>query len=179
MLESDNSLILGLKQGDKNAFEFIYKKFHQRLFTFCNKLMLNSDDADDVVQRVFITLWEQREKVHIEKTLTGYIYALARNIAYNDLKQAIHKTTAYELYVNSKDSYLDIEKDEVLFKELIGVLNDLIEQLPPQRRLIFRLNRFYKLTYRTISQKLNITENTVDTQIRRALDFLRKRFEKY
>jgi RNA polymerase sigma-70 factor (ECF subfamily) len=178
-LESDNDLIKGLKQGEIKAFESIYKKFHLRLYSFCSKLLLNGDDADDVVQKVFITLWEQRERINIEKTLTGYIYTVARNIAYNDLKLAIHKTTAYESLINSKSNFHDIEKDEVLFNELTTVLNNLIEQLPPQRRLIFRLNRFYNLTYKAISHKLNISENTVDTQIRRALDFLKKKFEKY
>ncbi len=178
-MESDNELIQGLKHGDIKAFESIYKKFHQRLYSFCSKLLLNDDDADDVVQKVFITLWEHRERINIEKTLAGYIFTLARNTAYHDLKLSIHKTTAYESHVNSKNDFLDIEKDEVLFNELIAVLNKLIDQLPPQRRLIFRLNRFYNLTYKNISQKLNISENTVDTQIRRALDFLKKSFEKY
>jgi RNA polymerase sigma-70 factor (ECF subfamily) len=71
------------------------------------------------------------------------------------------------------------ERDEVLFNELTKILDRIIEKLPPQRRIIFRLNRFYNMTYKAIADKLRITENTVDTQIRRALAYIREEYIKY
>lgn len=80
---------------------------------------------------------------------------------------------------SSSGSLPEGDRDEVLFNELTKVLEKIIEQLPPQRRMIFRLNRFYSMTYKAIASKLKITENTVDTQIRRALDHIRKEYGKY
>jgi RNA polymerase sigma-70 factor (ECF subfamily) len=179
MLDSLDDLVLRLKKGDIKAFESIYNQYHHRIFNFCSKLLPSTDDVNEAVQKVFISLWEQREQIDPAKSFTAYIFSIARYTSYNEFKQLTYKASAYEYVVNAEHSLAEVTKDELLFNELSDILNKLIEQLPPQRKLIFRLNRFYQLTYKAISQKLAISENTVDTQIRRALNFLRTEFSKY
>lgn len=180
MLENEQlKLIHDLKNGDIKAFKRIYNFYHQRIYNFCLKLLPTAADAQDAVQKVFIALWEQRNQLDDSKSLTGYIFSIARYTAYNDFKKLVYHKAAFESITSAEGTFSDVVKDELLFNELTSTLNNIIEQLPPQRRMIFRLNRFYNLTYKAIATQLKITENTVDTQIRRALDFIRKEYNKY
>lgn len=176
--ENLTNLVSKLKGGDIHAFESIYKLYHQRIFNFCLKLLPTIDDAREATQKVFIALWEQKSILDPEKSFTAYIYSIARYTAYNDFKSLVYRNAAFEQITTDINIFADAEKDEVLFKEMTEIINRLIDQLPPQRRMIFRLSRFYQLTYRTIAEKLQITENTVDTQIRRALEFIRKEYQR-
>jgi RNA polymerase sigma-70 factor (ECF subfamily) len=171
-------LICKLKAGDINAFEQIYNLFHQRIFNFCLKLLPSIDDAREATQKVFIAIWEQKAILDPGKPFTSYIYSIARYTAYHDYKALVYRSAAFEQITTEINIFSEAEKDEVLFKEMTDVINRIIDQLPPQRRMIFRLSRFYQLTYRTIAEKLNISENTVDTQIRRALDYIRKEYQR-
>lgn len=172
-------LIIKLKKGEIPAFRSIYNLYHHRIYNFCLKLLPTSEDARDAVQKVFVSLWEQRHLIDETKPFTAYIYAIARYTAYSDFKKLLYHKAAFENFTIPDYAIPEAPRDELLYKELSDILNRIIEQLPPQRRMIFRLNRFYQLTYRAIADKLQITENTVDTQIRRALEFIRKEYEKY
>ena len=171
-------LVSKLSIGDIHAFESIYKLYQQRIFNFCLKLLPSIDDAREATQKVFIAIWEQKAMLDPEKSFTAYIYSIARYTAYHDFKNLVYRNAAFEQITTDINIFSEAEKDEVLFKEMTEIINRLIDQLPPQRGMIFRLSRFYQLTYRTIAEKLNITENTVDTQIRRALDYIRKEYHK-
>lgn len=176
--ENLTHLVSKLKGGDINAFESIYKLYHQRIFNFCHKLLPSIDDAREATQKVFIAVWEQKSILDPEKSFTSYIYSIARYTAYHDFKSLVYRTAAFEQITTEINDFSEAEKDDVLFKEMTEIINRLIDQLPPQRRMIFRLSRFYQLTYRAIAEKLNITENTVDTQIRRALEYIRKEYQR-
>lgn len=169
-------LIDRLKQGDIYAFESIYSLFHQRIYNFCLKLLPSVYDAQEAVQKVFIIVWEQKESLDSSKSFTAYIYSIARYTAYHDYKKLVYGKAVMEQMHSDSAIFAETEKDELLYKELMEEVSRIIDLLPAQRRLIFRLSRFYNLTYRTIAAKLNITENTVDTQIRRAIKFIRKQF---
>jgi RNA polymerase sigma-70 factor (ECF subfamily) len=171
-------LVSKLKGGDIHAFESIYNLYRPRIFNFCLKLLPSFDDALDATQKVFIAIWEQKATLDPEKSFTSYIYSIARYTAYHDFKSLVYRNAAFEQITTDLNIFSEAEKDEVLFREMTEIINRIIDQLPPQRRMIFRLSRFYQLTYRTIAEKLSITENTVDTQIRRALDYIRKEYQK-
>lgn len=174
-----NSFILNLKKGDIRTFQNIYNSYYPRIYSFCLKLLPSAEEAREVVQKVFIALWEQRDQVDETKSLTSYIYAITRYTAYQHFKKLVYHKAVFESMTSSEGAFPETERDDLLFNELTKILNRIIEQLPPQRRMIFRLNRFYNLTYKVIAKQLNITENTVDTQIRRALEFIRKEYNKY
>ena len=180
MLENDQiTLVINLKKGDISAFQSIYNAYYKRIYNFCLKLLPSVDDAQEATQKVFIALWEQRDQIDETKSLTSYIFFIARYTAYHDFKNLVYHQAAFEYFASSQGAFPETARDELLFKELTNVLNNIIEQLPPQRRMIFRLSRFYNLTYKLIAKKLGISENTVDTQIRRALDHIRKEYNKY
>lgn len=180
MQDNDQTkLVTDLKNGDLRAFQSIYNLYYRRIYGFCLKLLPSADDAQEAVQKVFIALWEQRNQIDETKSLSSYIYSIARYTAYHDFKKLVYHKAVFESITSAEGVFPETERDELLFKELTNVLNNIIDQLPPQRRLIFRLNRFYNLTYKAIAKQLSITENTVDTQIRRALDYIRNEYNRY
>ena len=173
----EKSLVLGLQKGNIPAFERIFSLYHKRIYNFCLSLHQSSDDAEETVQKVFVALWEQREQVDENKPIGIYLYSIARYMIYQDFRQKVYKKAAFDYFIlNSIDSN-ESTKDEVLFNELVNFLESQIERLPERQREIFKLSRFTDLTYKQIAEQLNITENTVDTQIRRALKFIKDKYK--
>jgi RNA polymerase sigma-70 factor (ECF subfamily) len=178
MFPDEKALVIGIKQSNVKAFEEIFSLYHKRIYNFCLKLLPSANDAEEAVQKVFIALWEQRHQLDENKSFSAYIYSIARYTAYQDFKRLAYQKATFEQLENKAINFHDTEKDEVLFEELSQALNNIIDHLPSKRRQIFRLSRFYSLTYLDIANKLSISENTVDTQIRRALDFIRIEYKK-
>jgi len=172
----EKTLILNLQKGSIPAFERIFSLYHKRIYNFCLTLYLSSDDAQEIVQRVFVALWEQCEQVDENKPLASYLYTIARYMVYQEFRQQVYKKAAFDHFILNSIDLNESTKDEVLYNELLSFLESVIERLPERQREIFKLSRFSGLSYRQIADNLNITENTVDTQIRRALKFVRGKY---
>ena len=175
----DKDLVIRLRNGSQQAFEQVFIIYHQRIYNFCLRLLHVHDDAEEIVQKVFIALWEQKHQLNKSKSLAPYLYTIARYMIYQDLRNTVYRKAAFDEIAGNESGFREVTKDEVLFKELSGVLNKLIDQLPARQKEIFRMSRDSGLSYKEIALKLGITENTVDTQIRRALGHLRKEYERY
>jgi len=180
MINTDErEIVLQLLSGSKKAFEQIFNMYHQRVYSFCLRLLCNTDTAEEITQNVFVALWDQRNKVDSTKLLAPYLFSIARYMIYREFRNKVYRKAAFEEISNTEISYKEITKDEVLFHELYDYLQRLIEKLPPRQKEIFRLSRDSRLTYKEIALHLGISENTVDTQIRRALVYMRKEYESY
>jgi RNA polymerase sigma-70 factor, ECF subfamily len=178
-ITDEKRLILSLQKGSIPAFEKIFALYHKRIYNFCTSLYQNSDEAEEIVQRVFVALWEQRSQVDENKSLASYLYTVARYMVYQEFRKNVYKKAAYDHFVINSIDLNESTKDEVLYNELVSFLDSVIKRLPERQREIFKLSRFSGLTYRQIADNLNITENTVDTQIRRALEFIRNKYKAY
>ena len=177
--QGEENLILGLKKGDIPSFESIFTLFHKRIYNFCLKLQHSSYDAEETVQSVFVALWEQRNTLDEKKSLESYLYGIARHIVYQDFRQKVYKKAAFDYFIQKSGLSNESTKYEVLYQELLTYLESIIDNLPERQQEIFKLSRYSCLTYKQIAEKLDISENTVDTQIRRALDFLRKKYRNH
>lgn len=175
----EKTQISNLKKDDSVSFERIFTLYHTRIYNFCISLHQSPDDAAETVQKVFVALWEQRQMVDENKPLGEYLYSITRYMIYNDFRRKVYKQAAFDHFSLNSSEKNDSTKDEVLFDELLAFLESQIERLPERQREILKLSRYEGLSYRQVAQKLNITENTVDTQIRRALDFLRNKLENH
>ena len=173
----EKALILSLQEGCVPAFNTIFSIHHKRIYNFCRHLYQSSDEAQETVQRVFIALWEQRLQVDENKPLAAYLYTIARYIVYQEFRKQVYKKAAFDHFILNSIDLNESTMEEVVYNELLSFLKSIIETLPPRQREIFKLSRFSGLTYRQIAEYLGITENTVDTQIRRALAFVRHKYE--
>ena len=171
--------VVALSAGDFNAFNILYEKYHQALYFFALKLSKNQHEAEELVQSVFVTVWETRQAIDSEKSFSAYLFSIARNRFYDMLRKRVIES-CYADYIFQQNNLItnDLEK-EIEDNEINEIINKLLQQVPERRLEIFRLSREENLSYKQIAQKLQISENTVDTQIRHVLNFLRKELPKY
>ncbi len=171
----DKELIGALKKGNIQAFDKVYYKYSRKLFVFSLKFLKDRQEVEDMIQKVFTVVWERREHLDEEKSIEGYLFKIIRNEIYDQLKLRIIREHYCNLILNSPEPDLDdLEK-----KRMIERIFELVDHLPERRAKIFRMSKEDGLTYKEIAERLNISENTVDTQIRHSLNYLRKEMLKF
>lgn len=172
--QEERFLVAEVKKGNTGAFEVLYRRYHVRLFHFALRSLKNREDASGMVQTVFMRLWEKRALLDESQVFGAFVFRIARNMIYNEIRKKIRDTALVDRDNKSLDGFAEETFDRIDFEDLERCLQASLEKLPERRRQIFELSRKRGLTYREISQELGISENTVDTQMRKALQFLRE-----
>lgn len=173
---TDQELTASLKGGDERAYTEIYTRYWPLLFRHSLKMLHDEDQAMDVFQDIFTSLWFNREVLDFNTSLSGYLYVSARNSTVNVIK----KNKLQFNYMESLQDYINqgsyVTDEAVRFKELAAEIEAEIAKLPPKMREIFELRRTAGLSYKQIAVQLGISDETVKTQVSRALKVLRTKF---
>jgi len=170
------NLTVRIRRGDKEAFEEFFRTHYGGLCAYVNSFLHDIDASEDVIQSLFLRIWENREHLSPERNLEGYIFTSARNATLNYIKhQQIETDWQIQMQSNftNNNSGFGSSIEDLEFARSIF---DAIEKLPLKRRIIFILSRYYKLTYKEIADTQNISVKTVETQISRSLHFLTEFF---
>lgn len=171
--------LAALTKGDFDAFGFLYERYHRTLYGFALYLSKNPHEAEELVQYVFVSVWETKTAIDPEKSFRAYLFSIARNRFCDILRKRV-TANCYTDYVLSRNEQFTNDFERQMEDSEIGdIIDRLLQQVPERRRLIFKMNRFENLSYKQIAEQLQISENTVDTQIRNVLNFLRKELPKY
>ncbi len=160
----------------KKLFTEIYDTHWLKLYLHLLKMLDDEDDAKDVVQEVFTSLWNNFDTISIHTSFTSYLYSSVRNRAINYLA---HKKVviSYEKAEELRDVHFSNAPDVFLIeKELAFQINSEIDNLPPKMAAIFKKSRLENKSYKEIAEELDIAENTVKKQVSRALHQLRQKF---
>lgn len=172
----EKELVEQFKSGNEMAFELIFHRSKGKLKGFLKNVLPYGEDEESVLQEIYLKLWSNRKSIKADKKFETYLFAIARNMVIDVMRKRFYKQKYLEdLYCQLKEGQennLDT-LDRVEYSELEKKVFELIGKLPEKRQVIFKLNRIDGLTYKEIADKLEISENTVDTQIRKALVFLR------
>lgn len=178
MQEREKILVSELKKGSYKAFELLYNQYKSKIFNFIRKSIYSQAETEDLVQNLFINIWEAKENLDPEKSFSSYLFTSAKNMIFNHIRKAINAET-YKRELISKEEFNETTFKQVVFSELEQKYNKLIDELPPKRKEIFILAKKEGLSYKKIAEKLNISENTVDTQMRAALKYIRTNLKDY
>ena len=166
--------LVSLRNASMPAFENLYRRYSGKLYNFI--LKLSGGDryvAEELVQRTFIKVWETRERIQPDQSFISYLCTISRNMLLNEYE---HQTVKfiYEEYIKrnllQEDSSTENQVDKNLLEQYIDRLT---EQLPPRRKEIFILSRKWGLSNKEIAQQLQITESTIETQLSKALAFMK------
>jgi len=177
MILPENLLISELQRGNAKAFEALYDRYHTRLYNFCMKIIKNSQEAEDLVQDVFIAIWENREKLDVNKSFTSFVFMIAKNKLLNKIKKNLSLQVYMDFIQHENPDRNDLRKD-VESHELMNFLQKTIHELPEKTKEIFLLSRNEGLTYKEIAHKLGISENVVDHEIRKSLQHIKNQIKK-
>ena len=173
MLQEEKILVSLMKAGNSFAFEKLYFSYSKKLYNFAFNILKSKEDAEGIVQNVFTKIWETRSEINTELSFGGYIFRISKNMMLNQLKKKIiEKEYLNYLLATPEDTSLPVEQ-EVNFMELNLEIERIINELPEKRRKIFRLSREEGLTYKEIAEKMDISVNTVNTQISKSLEYIR------
>jgi len=170
---SDNELASLMREGDEASFAEVYNRFYGVLYVHAHKRLHDEEEARDVIHELFATLWTKRQSFDVMTNLSGYLYSSVRN---RILDLILHKKVQ-EKYIDSLQHYIehDFNYADHLVRErdLARLISQEIAFLPPRMREVFILSRESHLSHREIAELLGLSEQTVRTQIKKALKILR------
>jgi len=174
---SDKQLSLAMSKWDHEAFRQFFDSYKRRVYGFLYKMLRSREDAEELLQVVFMKIWESRTTKNPDGSLDAYIFTIAKNSALDVLRQKAHKLLVEKQLINN----LKISEDgetPLIDKDLKRHIDTLIADIPERRREIFKLRYEKELSYKEIAEQLNISISSVNTQISRTLGYLRQQLGK-
>lgn len=166
---SDWELIALLKQGKQIAFTEVYNRYSALLYVYAFKLTADGDTARDMIQELFIWLWDHRETLELRTSLPAYLYTAVR---YKFLKQVAHqkvKAGYAEQFLKTVESGVSNTENYIEDKDLIRTVERLMSELPSKMARAFILSKLEFRTHQEIAEELNISEKTVRNLVSRAI----------
>jgi RNA polymerase sigma-70 factor (ECF subfamily) len=173
----DDQLLLPLR--DEKSFEQLFRTQYAALCGYARRFIDDPDQSEEVVQDVFVNLWQKRDSIEITSTLESYLFRSVRNACLNILKHFKVREKHREGITASYDQSANQSDSRILELELLNQIEDLISGLPPERQKIFRMSRFDEKKYKEIAEELGISIKTVEAQMGKALKYLRENLSDY
>lgn len=169
----DNGLVQLLQKGNVEAFDSLFDAYSQKLFGFALKYFKNETDAEELVQDVFVKVWENRQTLKSELSFKSYLFT----IALNQIRKYFNKKATSLRYLESLQNDPEIIENQAIqendYESALHQINLIIEQIPPRRREIFIKSKLEGKSSKEIAAELNISAGTVDNQVSEALRFVR------
>jgi RNA polymerase sigma-70 factor (family 1) len=154
-------------------FADLFKKHEYRLHTLVLKLTRSNQYARDIIQEVFLKLWEHRYHIHSIHNIEAWLYRLTENKVIDFLRKTAADNRLKEAIWKNQPGELNETEDKVAAREYNQIIQKAVDQLPPQRKLIYYLNREKGLNYQEIADQLAISKHTVKNQLSTALQSIR------
>ncbi len=172
-LTEDNELYLKLKEGDERAFQSLFRKYYSAMCHFACQFLDDRELAEEIVQDMFVKIWEKRAILNIETSVKHYFFRSVRNHCLNQIQhEKIKKQYANKMIESAQQEI--IAEQYFLEVDLVKRIEKSIDSLPPKRKEIFRLSREQGMKYKEIAETLDISVKTVEAQMGLALKYLRE-----
>jgi RNA polymerase sigma-70 factor, ECF subfamily len=176
-LKSNKELLTLIQKDDEVAFYHLYERYCKRLYWFVLKYIKQKEDAEEIVQEVFVKIWESRNKINTYASFESFLFTVAYNATISLLRKRANETKYIEhLKLLQQISNAPDLIDEIHFNELNSHIHLLMNELTPRQKEIFQLSREEGLSNEEIAKKLNISVNTVKKHIANTLAFLKSQF---
>lgn len=167
-------LVKKIRGGDAGSFELLFRKYYGDMCGFVNSFPVTAPDSEDIVQNIFLNIWNNRANWSPGISLKSYLFRAAKNGALNRMKHLSVERNYAEREWQSGPWLVENIENELDRKEFLSLINMAVSRLPEKCRTIFLMRSREELTYREISEVLGISENTVATQVGRAIRKLNK-----
>lgn len=173
----DKELVEKLQKGDVEAFDLIYAKYSGKLYSFALKYRRSTAEAEELVQAVFLKVWENHKNLKKESSLKSYLFT----IAYNDMCKLFRKWNYQQkfiqdtLYDHSQSSN-EIEEG-IDYQSVLERVQNIVDKLPGKQKIIFMKSRQEGKSSREIAKEVGLSPGTVDNYISESLKFIRSRMQ--
>jgi len=172
-------LVSKLKTGDYPAFTSVFYAYYKDLVRFATRFTRDTDKSEEIVQDIFVRLWEERESLTIDISLKSYLLKLTQNKCI-DWYRHVKISQAYNDYVMDNQFYFEYDTENyILHSELQEQIEKALGNLPEPISDAFRMNRYKGLKYNEIAEIQNVSVRTIEVRIGKALELLRKYLKEY
>jgi RNA polymerase sigma-70 factor (ECF subfamily) len=172
---SDNMLVIRIRNDSKDAFKLLYNRYNKKLYYFSLRYLGDNEEAEELVQSVYINIWEHRKSLDETMSVKNYIYRSAVNYIYNYLKKKAIRARFVETELQKGELQSNQTYDQIFFHDLESSISSIVETLPPQQQKIFQLSRLEGLSHEEIAKNLDLSVRTVENQIYRALKIIKSK----
>ena len=167
----EQEAIKRLKNSDEKAFSFLYKSYWPKVNHFTRLYIIDTDSTEEIIQEVFIKLWEHRKELNESGSLDGYLFIITRNLIFNSSRQSFNHQFYQTTIIEAMEQSYNID-EELDAADLHAYINSIIEQLLPRQQEVFRLSREHQLTYQEIAQNAADLNKDSRTPYGRSLEIL-------
>lgn len=182
--KKSNKIFLYSKSGEKVSFEFLYRFFFPKLEYFANQYLFDSEASKNIVQDVFVELWDRRVRFDNDTNIQSWLFTVTKNKSLKLINHLRSKNN-YLTYIKSRQlninykSLADFDTSDLVFEELQEKIESSLEKLPPVCRKVFEMSRFEEKKNREIADELGINIKTVEAHISKALKRLKADLKDY
>jgi RNA polymerase sigma-70 factor (ECF subfamily) len=171
---SDDVLLKRIAKKDERALSLLHTRYYEPLCAAAYKKLGNETVVEEIVQDVFVVLWQKADQLDPEGDIKNYLFATLRNKVLYELRSRMARMNTVSLFEPMEEAVTTDASDLLQAKELEQRLYSAIEELSPQSREAFKLSRFEQMPYKMIAEHMNISVGTVEKHISKALSVLRK-----
>jgi len=176
-MSEEKAIIQRFKAGDAAAFDAIYNKYSKKLYNFAYGLLKDHDSASEMVQEVFVTLWEKRNQVDVKFNFENYIFTITYNSIRKFFRQRSMEGKVKDFLFKNSPEVIANTDASIIYNELAEIANKTIENLPPRRKTVYKLSRQEGLSIKEIASRLDISTRTAETQLAKALKYLKEELQ--
>lgn len=171
---NDSTIISEIHNGSVRAFELLYDRYKRKIYSFFYKYVKNRSEAEDMLQSLFLNIWEHRSSIDQSAPFEKYIYRCASNKIYDYLRRKYVQERYLEAQKFSGDFYSENAENSIYFNDLNDSLKLIMDELPDKQKEIFYLSRYKNIPNKEIAEKLNLSVRTVETQIYRVIKKIKR-----
>lgn len=170
------NLAYQIKLGEKKAFQKLFNMYAPKIYSFSLSYLKNKLDAEELVQDVFLKVWEKRESLDISQDLKAYLFKVAINAIYDFIRHKNVETAYQNFAAANTDRKSNSTWHTIVYNEIRKKYSQLVEQFPEQQKKIYRLSKEEGLSNDEIAHKLNLSKRTVENHLYRAVLILKQHF---
>ena len=168
----DDNILIRLKEGDKRALTILYNNYWKPLYISSFNLLKDKEVCEEIIQDVFIEIWNKRSDIQIKVSLKSYLYACVRYKVFAEFRKSKNLPIAIYEDLNNRFQYASPET-QMMHEELKKQVSLVVESLPEKCKMVFKLSRIEQLSHKEISEQLNVSTKTIENHITKALKILR------
>ncbi|SFT96219.1 RNA polymerase sigma-70 factor, ECF subfamily [Algoriphagus locisalis] len=169
-------IVRKISQGDETSYEELFRLFSKKIYNVSRKMRLSHEEAEEVVQDVFLSIWKNRASLDPELSINAYMIAIIRSLVIKKKRKdaRFFAFQQYQIPLITQNS-ADTPQDDLIYFEFHGISMEIIEKLPPAQKQVFKMRHLEDNSFEEIAEKLNVSQRTVENQAFRATKWVKKR----
>jgi len=177
VLQADGELIEKLRKGDVGAFDQVYKKYAGRLYAFSLKYLKSKEESEELVQSVFLKVWENQNNLKKDTSFKSYLFTIAYNEVCNIFRRRINRQKFMNETLAGNWESSDESEKQIDYQFVLEQIEQIIARLPEKQRLVFRKSREEGKSSKEIAAELGLSSGTVDNYVSESIKFIRNNLQ--